>query len=64
MGVRAAGRSLMAVGVLLGVVYVLTSLYQPADARVRLMLYMGIVTLTAGLILFGVAGVKVRGGKK
>jgi uncharacterized membrane protein HdeD (DUF308 family) len=54
----------MAVGVLLGVVYILTSLYQPANSRVRLMLYIGIVALAAGLILFGLAGVKVRGSKK
>ena len=54
----------MAVGVLLGIVYLLTALYQPADARVRLMLYLGIGALASGLTLLGLSGVKVRGGKK
>jgi xanthosine utilization system XapX-like protein len=37
----------MAAGVLMGVVYILSSLYHPADARVCLMLYIGHVALAA-----------------
>jgi xanthosine utilization system XapX-like protein len=61
MSSRDAGRILMTVGVLCGLSFTLINLSGPATtatALSNLLMYIGIVTIAVGLIVFGASKVK------
>ena len=58
---RDAGRILMTVGVLCGISFTLINLSGPATIATQvgnLLMYIGIVTIAIGLIVFGASSVK------
>lgn len=60
MNRKITGQILMGVGVACGVIYVLASLYRGETLPVPLsttLLYAGIISLIAGLVFYGLAGV-------
>lgn len=61
MNRKIIGQVLMAVGVACGLIYVLASLYRGETIPLPLsttLLYAGIISLVAGLVCYGLAGVK------
>jgi predicted membrane channel-forming protein YqfA (hemolysin III family) len=61
MNRKMTGQVLMVVGVACGLVYVLASLLRGDTIPVRLsttLLYAGIISLIAGLVFYGLAGVR------
>jgi xanthosine utilization system XapX-like protein len=58
---RDIGSVLMTVGALCGVIYTLINLSEPATTATRvstLLMYIGIITIVVGLIVFGTSRVK------
>jgi xanthosine utilization system XapX-like protein len=61
MGRRDVGRILMVAGILCGISYTLINLSGTADTTTQvsnLLMYIGIVTIAVGLIIFGASRVK------